>query len=1151
MIKVFNFKKQISFLALLLLILSFITISIACKGDLNPDDTNQSQETNIEEEGDSKPEQTTETENNTITANQFFWGTWVRMDNGKEYEVLESSVKQGNNTYIITFSDENSLTAQSLGTFQKQSDIVIICNKIPYFRNGGTNLEYSLKLVGFASEGRYAARAAASAMSGVKGRGKSSKYKEFTSEGESDENGKIKLTAPTVNDPQTVTITMGTDSIVIPDLKITNSGDYMGTVALVKPDEYNLKITGDISNKDNGYLYGNNAKSYDMTISITNISSNKCSASGCAISSEDPNLKLSSSEYNLDGVSISTLDKGATKKITVSVSYGQLSEPYVDTGITVKIKNPMTKQEWNDYIPLRFYKGIFPVTVAAKNPENNKNAALNGFIIYPDGNNQFFAIPHNQSKVLYVPTFESTKNYMLVFSGATVSSTLFNSTEMYYTVVTGSTTPRTVVTDGMDAIETYIPFGGNNHSEANAFEVKESFEAYLNEGEIDYYTIAADNTEFFTPSGKSFWCVSYENDKGESPSPIFVQDGGTLLSSQLPDLTSDGYNFLGWYSGTTKVAAGSYKIQDDIILTAKWQLESYPVSYNLNGGTNNSVNPSSYTIESSLIDLKAPVKNNYDFAGWFVSESLIGRVVESIGGGTTGEITLYAKWNPTKYSITYNLNGGTNAVENPANYTVESKTIMLAVPQKEGYVFGGWYTDSSFSETKQTQITKGSSGNKTYYAKWLNKCIVQFQTQYGTAPEAIVIGEGETFTEDQLPVLTSDNYFFTGWYDGETLVKAASYVVKNGLTLTARWRAKCTVSYVSEHGNVPQTFVVAGGTKITAENLPTLKYRGWKFLGWYTNSSYDEDKKVVAGQTIVISITLYAKWEEISDGFIFIEGGTVVGSSSYNQAIIGAFPEGRTVTLSSFYMSDHELTKGEYDQYCCYTESSPSSDYGLGTNYPAYYVSWYDALVYCNLKSMAEGLTPCYALSGETDPKKWEGIKASNGKYSCSYKNTDSNWDSIICNMTANGYRLPTEAEWEYAARGGQKTYGTAAFTNYFAGATTTDYASSTNSSLDPVAWYTNNSDGKTHEVKKKNPNALGLYDMSGNVWEWCWDWYYGISNTETVTDPCGASSGTFRVIRGGVWKRSAVECSVSYRGNNFPYGRYNSCGFRLVRSAQ
>ena len=828
-----------------------------------------------------------------ITSNEYFWGTWVRMDNGKEYEVLETSVVQGTNNYKVTASDSTTLTVNTLGKFTKESDGVIVCNNIPYYRKGGANLEYSLKLVGFTTNGR----AAGIAMSGIKGKGKSEKYKNFESDGESDSNGEIKLKAPTANDTQTVEISNGNDLVVIPGLKINNSGDYMGTVALVGKDDYNLKITGTISDdqKDNGYLFGNNAKTYNMQLTITNISENKCSTSGCSIESEDSNLVLSS-ETNLKGFTISTLAGGATKTINISLSYGEITKPYVDTGITVTIKN--SKQEWKDYVPLRFFKGTIPITIAAKNPENNSKAALNGFIIYPDGNNQFFSIQNSSCKPIFVPTFGNTKPYMLVFSGATVTSQLDDSTEMYYTVEPASLNTRTVVTDGeLDTILNYIDFGGENHSETTAYNVTEGFEAYLSEGEIDYYKIIADSDTYYGPGGSVFYTVSYMNEKGDAPDTFLTTEGAVLKANQLPEMTCDGYKFLGWYSDATKAIPDEYAVCDNITLTAKWQLESYPVVYELNGGTNHAANPSAYTIESSAITLEAPVRTGYDFDGWFVTENFSDSAIETIGGGAKGEITLYAKWTPVIYKISYELDGGTNASANPATYTIETDSITLAEPQKDGFTFSGWYADSSFSGTKQTTIEKGSHVDKKYYAKWLKNCTVSYITAHSTAPTAIIVGEGEKLTAEQLPELTSSDYFFGGWYVGETRVTAGNYTVTDNVNLTAKWIDKCNVSYVTAHGTAPQAFDVESGTTLTTTNLPALTESGWKFLGWYTNSSYDEATKASAGQSVTTSITLYAKWEEftapeLTDSVTVLPTGTdgTAGTSAM-YVLFGDWPQ--------------------------------------------------------------------------------------------------------------------------------------------------------------------------------------------------------------------------------------------------------------------
>jgi formylglycine-generating enzyme required for sulfatase activity len=171
-------------------------------------------------------------------------------------------------------------------------------------------------------------------------------------------------------------------------------------------------------------------------------------------------------------------------------------------------------------------------------------------------------------------------------------------------------------------------------------------------------------------------------------------------------------------------------------------------------------------------------------------------------------------------------------------------------------------------------------------------------------------------------------------------------------------------------------------------------------------------------------------------------------------------------------------------------------------------VSWYDAIYFCNKLSEKCGYTSVYSVNGTTDVTKWNYTP----------HQEDLIEGEVTQNTSANGFRLPTEAEWEFAAKGGQ---------NY-------EYAGSDN--IDEVAWYSENCVEATHPVAQKKANGYGLYDMSGNVWEWCWD-----SNV----------SGD-RVVRGGGWNGTEDNCVVSYRFSSRAYDRYYYFfGFRVVRTAE
>ncbi len=213
---------------------------------------------------------------------------------------------------------------------------------------------------------------------------------------------------------------------------------------------------------------------------------------------------------------------------------------------------------------------------------------------------------------------------------------------------------------------------------------------------------------------------------------------------------------------------------------------------------------------------------------------------------------------------------------------------------------------------------------------------------------------------------------------------------------------------------------------------------------------------------LMVSLSVLAKEINIPKNFVLVEG------------------DGNEI--KDFYICKYEVTQGEYEELM-----GKNLSYLKGDNLPVESVTWYDAVMYCNKRSIKEGVKPYYSING-----------------------------TMVTEIGGNGYRLPETNEWEYAAKGGKKSKG---------------YKYSGSNNYEEVCWYSGNSEGETHHVGIKLPNELGIYDMSGNVWEW--------TNTE---------SESYRYSRGGSWISSVKFCDVTIQYFDNPDERSFDIGFRVCR---
>jgi uncharacterized repeat protein (TIGR02543 family) len=640
---------------------------------------------------------------------------------------------------------------------------------------------------------------------------------------------------------------------------------------------------------------------------------------------------------------------------------------------------------------------------------------------------------------------------------------------------------------------------------------------------------------------------------GEAPvNTLDYESGDRVTLPGQENLIREGYSFVGWSAdasgnGVTYVPGASVAIQgSDLDMYAIWtQNPTYSVAYYANGGAGTSpIDNTAYEEGMSVSISGAPnlERTGHTFAGWNTKSDGSG---DSYSPGDSytmpaADASFYAVWTINTYTVTFNSNGGSPV--GSQNITYNQTLSEPAAPTRDGYQFAGWHTSSQL--TTAFDFSTLITADRTLHAKWTPVYTITYHANgaTGSVPEDNgSYASGATVTVMNKNTLSKADYSFSGWNtsaDGTGLSRTSGGTFQIGsanVNLYAQWTPDAP-AITSD----PDAVTVLAGQSATftvTASGAELSYQWQKDgvdISGATSASYSISAARFADAGLYRCVVSNPTDNAASGagelavnppGMKMINAQGLTFTMGDNSGNADERPEHEVSFTYNFWMDSTEVTQADFEALMGYNPS----DF-VESTHPANNIRWLEAAMYCNERSKRDGLDTVYSYSSMLYGFEGGGCPQFTG---------------FEVDISANGYRLPTEAEWEFSCR---------------AGTTSRTYWSWEPGGTADYAWYAGNSNASVHPVAQKLPNQFGLYDMIGNVYEYCNDWM-GSYSSEAQTDPTGPTGvydddplngGDSKVLRGCSYAFTEDNLSATYRiGDLVCYAPDNSYGFRVALPAQ